>query len=112
MESGLKIENLSHILNDSLQEVQSRKEIREFQQQSPSGQSIDNFSGMLSRAIEQVNLDQVQADQAIKEMVSGRNKNIHETMLAVEKADMSLKMLMQVRNKVLDAYREIMRMQV
>ena len=60
----------------------------------------------------QVNLDQHQADHAIKEMVAGRSKNLHETLLAVEKADSSLKLMMQVRNKVLDAYREIMRMQV
>jgi flagellar hook-basal body complex protein FliE len=59
-----------------------------------------------------VNQDQVQADRAIKELVAGRGKNIHETMLAVERADTSLKLMMQVRNKVLDAYREIMRMQV
>jgi flagellar hook-basal body complex protein FliE len=44
--------------------------------------------------------------------VAGKAKNIHETMLAVERADMSLKLLMQVRNKLLDAYREVMRMQV
>jgi flagellar hook-basal body complex protein FliE len=44
--------------------------------------------------------------------VAGRNKNIHETMLVLERADSSLKMAMQVRNKILDAYREIMRMQV
>jgi flagellar hook-basal body complex protein FliE len=49
---------------------------------------------------------------AIKELVAGRTKNIHETMLAIERADTSLKLMMQVRNKVLDAYREIMRMQV
>ena len=55
---------------------------------------------------------QAQADQAIRELVAGRNKNIHETMLAIERADSSLKLMMQVRNKVLDAYREVMRMQV
>jgi flagellar hook-basal body complex protein FliE len=59
-----------------------------------------------------VNQDQVQANQAIHELVAGRSKNIHETMLAVERADTSLKLMMQVRNKVLDAYREIMKMQV
>ncbi len=70
------------------------------------------FSDVLRDSVAKVNLDQVQADQAIKEMVAGRNKNIHETMLAVERADSSLKLMMQVRNKILDAYREVMRMQV
>jgi GR25 family glycosyltransferase involved in LPS biosynthesis len=52
------------------------------------------------------------ATDEIKELFAGRSKTIHETMLAIERADSSLKLMMQVRNKVLDAYREIMRMQV
>ena len=77
-----------------------------------SGQGGTSFSDILKNSLEQVNLHQVQADQAIRELAAGRNKNIHETMLAVERADSSLKLMMQVRNKILDAYREIMRMQV
>lgn len=71
-----------------------------------------NFAEMLQSSFEQVNLHQTQADQAIKELVAGKSKNIHETMLAIERADASMKLMMQVRNKVLDAYREVMRMQV
>ena len=70
------------------------------------------FSEILRDSVEQVNLHKTQADTAIKELVAGRNKNIHETMLTVERADTSLKLMMQVRNKILDAYKEIMRMQV
>lgn len=70
------------------------------------------FSDILQDSVEKVNLYQKQADTAISELVSGRNKNIHETMLTIERADTSLKLMMQVRNKILDAYREIMRMQV
>ena len=71
-----------------------------------------SFTQMLSDSIDKVNDIQLQADQAAKELVAGRNKNIHETMLMLEKADMSFRLMMQVRNKVIDAYREIMRMQV
>ncbi len=71
-----------------------------------------NFSDLLQDSLNKVNTDQMEADQAMKELVAGRNKNIHETLLTVERADTSLKLMMQVRNKVLDAYREIMRMQV
>ncbi|HTL12734.1 MAG TPA: flagellar hook-basal body complex protein FliE [Bdellovibrionota bacterium] len=70
------------------------------------------FMDMLSGSLQEVNTQQLQADQAIRELVAGRTKNIHETMLAVERADASLKLMMQVRNKILDAYREVMRMQV
>lgn len=70
------------------------------------------FSDIMKQSVEKVNEFQSQADTAIKELVAGRNKNIHETLLAVERADISLKLMMQVRNKIVDAYKEIMRMQV
>jgi len=70
------------------------------------------FAKIFSESVGKVNEMQVQSDTAIKELVAGRSKNIHETMLTIERADTSLKLMMQVRNKVLDAYREIMRMQV
>jgi flagellar hook-basal body complex protein FliE len=71
-----------------------------------------SFGDILKDSVDKVNLYQAQADTAIKELVAGRNKNIHETMLTIERADTSLKLMMQVRNKILDAYKEIMRMQV
>ncbi len=76
------------------------------------GETGKTFSDILKDSVDKVNLDQTQADTAIKELVAGRNKNIHETMLTIERADTSLKLMMQVRNKILDAYKEIMRMQV
>lgn len=77
-----------------------------------SGDAVKGFGQMLSESITKVNEYQQQADTSIKELTAGRTKNIHETMLSIEKADSSLKLMMQVRNKVLDAYKEIMRMQV
>lgn len=70
------------------------------------------FSELLRNSVDQVNQLQTEADTAIKEMVAGRSKNLHETMLTVERADVSLKLMMQVRNKIIDAYKEVMRMQV
>lgn len=70
------------------------------------------FSDILTRSVDKVNQMQVQANTAISELIAGRTKNIHETMLTIERADTSLRLMMQVRNKILDAYREVMRMQV
>lgn len=80
--------------------------------QSSVGSSATTFSDMLRASVDNVNQQQVEADTAIKDLIVGRNKNIHETMLTIERADASLKMMMQVRNKILDAYREVMRMQI
>lgn len=71
-----------------------------------------SFGELLSDSINKANNIQLEADHAINELAAGRNKNIHETMLMLEKADTSFKLMMQVRNKIIDAYREIMRMQV
>lgn len=78
--------------------------------QAPEGSR--SFTNYLAESIDKANEIQMQADTAAKELIAGRNKNIHETMLMLEKADMSFRLMMQVRNKVIDAYREIMRMQV
>ncbi len=98
-------------------ELRVRAEMANQGMQAPAPQAAGSgeaktFSSMLDKSVSDVNQMQVQANQAIHELVAGRNKNIHETMLAIERADTSLKLMMNVRNKVLDAYREIMRMQV
>jgi flagellar hook-basal body complex protein FliE len=80
--------------------------------QQTQGVESKSFGDVLQESVDKVNLYQTQADTAIKELVAGRSKNIHETMLSIERADSSLKLMMQVRNKILDAYKEIMRMQV
>lgn len=88
--------------------------VREMQSQGMSAPAADGktFSDLMSKSIEKVNEYQHEANRAIHELVAGRSKNIHETMLTLERADTSLKLMTQVRNKILDAYREIMRMQV
>ena len=70
------------------------------------------FLETLEKSMQDANESQLEADQSIKDIVAGKSKNIHETMLAIQKADLNLKTMMQVRNKVLEAYKEIMRMQV
>lgn len=71
-----------------------------------------SFSDMLAGSITQVNDLQKEANVAIQKLVSGESKNIHETMLMVEKADLAFKQMNQIRMKVIEAYREVMKMQV
>ncbi|MGL1931456.1 MAG: flagellar hook-basal body complex protein FliE [Desulfotalea sp.] len=71
-----------------------------------------DFSEVFAATIKQVNDAQNDGDNAIKDLQSGKAEHLHEVMLSVEKADISLKMLVQLRNKALSAYDEIMRMQV
>jgi len=81
-------------------------------QNSPVKQLAEGFSEALQTAVGQVNERQMIADQAVEKVQTGESRNLHEVMIALEKADISLRMLVQVRNKVVEAYQEIMRMQV
>ncbi|MBI5643095.1 MAG: flagellar hook-basal body complex protein FliE [Deltaproteobacteria bacterium] len=72
----------------------------------------DTFSTVLKDSIEKVNKLQTEADQAIQGLAKGDVNNIHETMIAIEKANLSFNMMVQVRNKLVAAYEEIMRTQV
>ena len=76
--------------------------------QKPAGEMFSNFQQMF----DEVNRNQLEAENNIVEMVAGRNKDIAGTMVSMEKADTSVRMLMSVRNKIVSAYEEIMRMQV
>jgi flagellar hook-basal body complex protein FliE len=71
-----------------------------------------SFSDTLSESLDKVNTMQKQADVAIQDFVAGDTRNIHETMIAVGKADLAFRLTMQVRNKIVEAYQEVMRTQV
>lgn len=71
-----------------------------------------DFGDILTSAIDQVNKDQIDGDLAIEKLQTGNAEHLHEVMIAVEEADVSLRMLVQMRNKALQAYDEIMRMQI
>ncbi|MBP9020013.1 MAG: flagellar hook-basal body complex protein FliE [Syntrophobacterales bacterium] len=70
------------------------------------------FGTVLKQTIRDINNLQLKADQAIAKVEVDNSASIHEAMVALEKADISFKAMMQVRNKIIEAYQEIMRMQV
>jgi flagellar hook-basal body complex protein FliE len=71
-----------------------------------------DFSAHLKNALGEVNDLQRKADQAIQQLVGEGKGDLQQTMIALEKADVSFRLMMQIRNKVLEAYQEITRMQV
>ncbi len=71
-----------------------------------------DFLDVLKKSVEKVNALQNQADVAINDLVLGDNKDIVQTMITMEKADISFRLMMQIRNKIVKAYEEVMRMQV
>lgn len=77
------------------------------------GKSEDStFGNLLMEKIQKVDAAQIQADQAVTEFSTGKGRNLHEAVLAMEMADTSLRLMVTVRNKALEAYQEIMRMPI
>lgn len=77
--------------------------------QKSSGMS---FSDHLKQGIEEVNAKSVTSDKMNVELATGKNGNIHDAMLAATQAELSFNLMVQLRNKALEAYSEIMRMPV
>jgi flagellar hook-basal body complex protein FliE len=74
--------------------------------------SSESFSQILTKSIEEVNELQKQADKAIEKLATGEAEDITQAMIAMEKANLSFQLMTQMRNKIVEAYEEIMRMPV
>ncbi|EST13074.1 flagellar hook-basal body complex protein FliE [Sporolactobacillus laevolacticus] len=78
-----------------------------------TAQAQSGFAGALENALGTVNTSQQTANQMVTELASGNsNVDLHNVMIAMQKADVLLKTTVQVRDRVIEAYQEIMRMQV
>jgi len=70
-----------------------------------------SFKDVITGFINDVDKMQKASEQAVKDYASGEITDIHEVMVAVEEANLSFQLMMEVRNRLLESYREIMRMQ-
>lgn len=71
-----------------------------------------SFKETLGEFVNDVNNMQNKADQAIEDFATGKVKNMHEVMISMKKAEMSFQFLMETRNKLVEAYKEVTRMHV
>ena len=76
----------------------------------PMEEAPGGFADMLANSIEGVNTLLQTADAKETALVTGKSENLHDAMIAVEKADTAMKMMIQFRNKAIDAYQEVLRM--
>jgi flagellar hook-basal body complex protein FliE len=79
------------------------------QPQRPEGKS---FSEIMKSSIADVNKLQKDSDNAVRNLVTGKETDIHKTMIKMEKAGISFQLMMAVRNKIITAYETVMRMQI
>lgn len=72
----------------------------------------ETFVNVVEKLLGDANAGQLTANQAIRELAIGQTDNLHDVMLAVAKADLAFRTVLEVRNRLTDAYQEVMRMQV
>ncbi len=73
---------------------------------------VAEFASVFGEFIGSVNDDQLKSSQITREFINGEGVEIHEVMIAGEKAKTSLELLMEIRNKTIDMYRELTRMSI
>lgn len=81
-------------------------------EQKPVQSGGADFAGVLKRTLGEVNELQVIADEAATSLVLGEAADIHQVMIAVEEAKLSMQVTVQIRNKMIEAYQEVSRMQI
>lgn len=74
--------------------------------------SPTNFRELLNKALTDLNSSQIGANDAIKNIASGGEENLHDVIIDMEKASMTLQYAIQIRNKVLEAYQSVIQMQI
>lgn len=74
--------------------------------------SKTSFADSLKQAINQVNQSQIESDKMTEALATGKNVELHDVMITAQKASVSMTLAVEVRNKAIEAYQEMMRMQV
>ncbi len=96
----MQIEGLGNLLGNSIQP------------QKVKSSEGDNFGATLTDLIKDVNQDQMDSANAVEKFVAGDGVELHDVMVAGEKAKTSLDLLMEIRNKTVDMFKELTRMPV
>lgn len=109
---GLTVTNSEALLRTGKTASQIRNDQINSDATDNQSSDIKSFADTLSDAVANVNQLSQTADIQMQKLATGETKNIPEVMISTEKASIAFKLLTQVRNKMIDAYQEIMKMQV
>jgi flagellar hook-basal body complex protein FliE len=89
-----------------------RKNIKNDNVKIENESSQKSFNDFFVNSLMKVNELQTEANVAVEKLATGQSQNLHETLLIVEQAEMAFKTMNQIRMKLIDAYKEVMRMQI
>lgn len=97
---------------EKITQLQTRFLQNQFLEKMQPEPQATGFGDVFKNALKEVSAAQNVSDKKTDQLLTGEVKDVHEVMIASQKASLSLQMTMQVRNKVVEAYQEVMRMQV
>jgi flagellar hook-basal body complex protein FliE len=100
------------VMIDKINLLSPLKQIPEKASASVSGENGADFASFFQNALQDVNKLQLDANAANTKLAAGKVEDIAPVVIATEKASIALQLTVQVRNKIVDAYNEVMRMQV
>jgi len=109
---GLTISNANRFLESASLDKKTKLDQPVGGANATGGSGAVSFADTLKEAVNNVNELHVEADRKAQELATGKTDDIAGVMIATEKADIALRTMVQVRNKIIDAYQEIMKMQV
>lgn len=98
-------------------ELRGLQPIRNIELSSPRqeikiSETDDSFADMLGRAINGVDQTMKESDQAVQDFISGKTENVHDVMISMQRAQLSFQLMVEIRNKAIETYHEISRMQI
>src|SRR5262245_11026111 len=93
-------------------EIQDLPPVLNPQPVSPASSPSHSFGHVLGRLVQEVNSKQAAASDSVRGLLSGQKVSLHQAMIAMEEASVSFQLMVEVRNKLLESYQELMRMQI
>ncbi len=95
----------------ALQQV-SDPELMHRRQELKTPDSKESFGNMLTRAVNNVDQTLKESDQNVQDFIAGKTDNVHDVMISMQRAQISFQMMVEIRNKAIETYNEISRMQI
>lgn len=92
--------------------VQSTSKFQQLDNVKKQGDKTEGFLSVFKEKLDEVNEKQITAEKTTESFIKGDGAEVHEVLLATQEAKMSLELAVQVRNKLVEAYQEINRMQI
>ena len=116
MASGIKNSDIAAEIRKNLSEIQQGQGIEGLRGIDPTSTenrtSAPTFGQMLEKLVDTVDAKQKAGNQSAQDLMTGKSDNLHQTMIAMQESGVAFSLLVETRNKVVDGYKELMRMQV